>query len=286
MVICQIVLVGSDQKKIELGLTQLGVNKLILVTPNQDKYYIIAKSVLKKFDSVVDSYILPIMDSDSFNFIKEFKQVIAENFRKFEIKINASTEVRNWKMLSYFSVLHFYPILKELSNNRLMFYEVIGGESLKLSDVEYRIEMDEDSMRGMDSNPKVIEADKVKSKDVIKPEAKYFDDGWGKPGKRSTARIEIYPIETLTSLEQYIVDIISRQELRIEDINREYVIVTQMPKEKVTRGLLSRYLGNLKRAGIVYETGYEAHAKKFKLTEYGLKYVLPLAGRIEEKPKK
>lgn len=302
--ICQILLVGMDQNKLERGIVEMGANKIIILTPNKDKYYAISRSILKKFESVADTEIVPILDLETFTFTQTFKRILSDNFRKYEIRINASTDVRNWKILTYFSVKQFYPYLQELSSNKIIFYEVIGGPALELSKYEYIPDMDDEELleqelrieenkenaenvkqklnkskkkseesEGLeDLVPKDIEADKETSKKYIKGNVKYFDDVWGKPNKRPSIRIEIYPIDTLSSLEQYIVDIIARQDLTIDQIKGEYSILCD---KYVTTGLLSRYLGVLRDKGIVGESR-SGKNKLFRLTDYGLKYVLPI----------
>ncbi|MCP4760634.1 MAG: hypothetical protein GY870_02560 [archaeon] len=278
--ICQILLVGSDPKKLEMGIVQLGANKIIIITPDSDKYYAVARSITNKYDNIggIDVSVFPIMEDDSFAFAQNFKRILSENFKEFDIKINASTDVRNWKLLAYFATTQFLPYLKDHGDNRIIFYEIVGGDSLKLSDVEFKNDMDEEEIMkkfgDRKENSKYIDAKQLKSKDVLPEEdAKYYDDGWGKPDKRPLPRIEIYPIETLTSTEQYIVDIISRQELSIDEIRGEYYVLTD---KDVSDGLLSRYLGQLKNKAIVIESPREGRNKQFKLTEYGLKYVLPI----------
>lgn len=300
--ICQILLAGMDQNKLERGIVEMGANKIIILTPNKDKYYAISRSIVKKFESIAETEIIPILDMDTFTFTQSLKRILSDNFRKYELRINASTDVRNWKILAYFSVKQFYPYLQELSTNRIIFYEVVGGPAPELSKYEYVPEFDDEELLEQelkieeqkeealskskqketkinknseeqeDLTPKDIEADKESSKKYIKGEIKYFDDVWGKPNKRPAVRIEIYPIDTLSSLEQYIVDIISRQDLTIDQIKGEYSILCD---KYVTTGLLSRYLGVLRDKGLVGESR-SGKNKLFRLTDYGLKYVLPI----------
>jgi len=292
--ICQILLIGSDIKKFERGIVELGANKIIVLTPNQDKYYALTRKIIKKFDGAAETLTVPIFDTDTFTFAQEFKRLLAENFMDYEIRINASTDVRNWKILAYFSVNQFLPHLQELSDNRIIFYEVIGGEALPLSVMKYvrgetdedLMELDDDSdygknMEAETEKPQDIDASKLKADEVLEHEIDaFFDDGWGSPQKRPPMRIEIYPIDSLTSTEQHIVDIIARQEASMDLIQSEYALITG---KEVTAGLLSRYLGKLKKKAIIVEGARDGRHKVFKLTDYGLKYVLPIIREEEIK---
>ena len=277
--ICQIILNGSDSSKAERGIIELGANKILIVTPNTDRYLAISRKLVNKFDNIADVRVIPIMNTDSFEFSQEFKRLLSENISEFEIKINASTDVRNWKVLAYFSTQQFLPYLRDHSDNRIIFFEIVGGPSITLGEVEYKPPMDEEEMTETDKSTDNVDADKVSYKDVLKNEdLKYFDDSWGNPEKRPLPKIEIYPIDTLTNTEQYIVDIIAGQDVTMEYIKSEYFVMTD---KNVTDGLLSRYIGKLKRKAIVIESGrkeleHERNRKLFKLTDYGLKYVLPI----------
>lgn len=279
--ICQILLTGTDMTKLERGIIELGANKIIIFTPNTDKHYALARKVVNKYKEIADTNVVPILDKDTFTFLYEFKRILAENFQDYEIKVNASTNVRNWKLLAYFATVQFYPYLKEQSDRRILFYEVVAGPSLTLEQVKYQKKMDPREMLAEDDGSRDIEADQLSSKDVLESEdVQFFDDGWGKPEKRPPARLEIYPIESLTSTEQYIVDIIARQEITIEQIKTEYAILTG---KTVTDGLLSRYLGDLRAKALVSERR-EGRKKIFYLTSYGLKYVLPIIKDEKNQP--
>lgn len=78
----------------------------------------------------------------------------------------------------------------------------------------------------------------------------------------------IFPLEILNKTEQLILDIISNQSKKIEEIRQSY---EEFKSKKVSVGLISKYLTKLKEKKLINENKKERF-KKFELTTLGLIY--------------